>query len=171
MTAALGRKLEPETVTVEPGNPDVGVMVMAGTVAVNGVDAVVAPARAETVWAPDAADGTVNEAVKAPVPLVVTVAGLVTWLAPSNATLTKVLAAKFVPVTVRDVPAGPEVGEAVTEDSGLTVKGAESVAVPPVADTVWLPAVDPDGTANVAVKPPEELAVTVAGVVVIRTLS
>ena len=47
----------------------------------------------------------------------------------------------------------------------VTVKGAELVEDPLVAETVWVPGVE-DGTVKVAEKAPEGLVVTVAGVVV-----
>ena len=168
VTVLLGLKLVPVTVTVVPAKPEAGLAVTEGVVAVNGVVAVAAPLLADIVCAPAAAvDGTKIAAEKPPEALVVIDAGVVTKLVPSSATLANVLAGKFVPVTVTVVPIGPEVGEMVREAFGLMVNGAESVEVPPVADIVCAPAAAADGIENVALKPPDELAVTVAGVVVI----
>ena len=63
------------------------------------------------------------------------------------------------------VPAGPDVGLRVMEGVGVTVKVALSVAAPLVALTVAWPISADAGTAKVALKLPEELAMTGDGLV------
>lgn len=77
VTALLGLKLEPVTVTVVPGKPETGLVVTEGVVAVNAAVAVAAPLLADIVCAPEAVDGTTIVVVKPPAALVVTEAGLV----------------------------------------------------------------------------------------------
>lgn len=163
----LGLKLEPVTVTAAPGEPEDGLVAKEGVTAVNVAVAVASPLLTNIVCEPPVVDATTIVAVNPPVALVVADIGLVTWSAPSKATRAKVLAGKFVPVMVTVVPIGPEDGDIVMEAFGLTVKGAESVKVPPVADIVCAPAAALEGTENLALKPPDELAVTLAGVVTI----
>ena len=84
---------------------------------------------------------------------------------PSNATLTNLLAGKLAPVTVIEVPTGPDTWLRAIEASGATVNGAESVPVPAAAAIVWAPAADA-GTVMAVEKVPVLVVVTVAGVVV-----
>lgn len=69
------------------------------------------------------------------------------------------------PVTVVTVPVGPDVGLRLIDAAGVTVNAAVELAVPLVARTVACPVPD-EGTANVAVKAPAGLDVTVVGFVV-----
>jgi hypothetical protein len=65
---------------------------------------------AVTVWAPRPEDGTMNVAVKAPAPFVVTTVGVVACVAPLNVKVITEVLAKPVPVTITLVPTGPEAG-------------------------------------------------------------
>ena len=59
--------------------------------------------------------------MKLPVEVVVTVVGVVVRFVPSNFTVIAELAAKLLPVTVTDVPAGPLVGFSVIVATGVVV--------------------------------------------------
>jgi hypothetical protein len=90
----------------------------------------------------------------------------------SNFTVMLLLAVNPEPKSDTEVLTAPEAGESVMVADGFTVKVAEPVMVPSAADTVWLPAVAPGGTANVvALIKPDAVAVTVAGFVVTVVLS
>lgn len=69
------------------------------------------------------------------------------------------------PVIVTTVPVGPDAGLRLIDAAGVTVNPAVELAAPLVARTVVDPVPD-EGTANVAVNPPEALDVTIAGFVV-----
>jgi hypothetical protein len=79
-----------------------------------------------------------------------------------------VLTENPVPVTVTEVPTGPEVGDRVIAGV-VTVKVADAVfELASVAVTVWAPAVE-EGTTKVAEKAPKADVVTVVGEVVCAT--
>lgn len=73
-------------------------------------------------------------AMKLPVVEDVTVVGVVTIL-PSSLMVMVALGAKFTPLIVTTVPAGPDVGERVMADA-TTVKVALAVFMSSCADTV-----------------------------------
>ena len=94
------------------------VVVVEPCVTVNVVEAVLLLASvAATVFDPGAVEGTVKVLVKLPVELVVAVP----WDTELNVTVVAELAAKPLPVTVADVPTGPDVGFTETEDETVSV--------------------------------------------------
>lgn len=93
---------------------------------VNVAVAVLVPTVAEIEWLPVAMLGIVIVAVKAPVEVVVMLAGLVAIALPSSFMVTAILASKLLPVTVTAVPIKPLVGERVIDVAPCTV----NVAVP-----------------------------------------
>lgn len=104
-------------------------------------------------------------ALKLPVESETTLEGVVSNWTLSYVMVMAELAAKPVPLTVTDVPAGPELGLRVIEgvcEGVVTVKVALAVAAPPVAVTVFAPAVADDGTLKEVVKDPVEVEVTLA---------
>jgi hypothetical protein len=110
--------------------------------------------------------GTANVAVKPPESSEVIVAGVVVTGVPLYVIVIAELAAKLEPVTVMEVPVGPELGLRVAEGARPTVKVAVALVDPLEAHTVEGPAVDDEGTVKVAEKVPVEVLVMVAGVVV-----
>jgi hypothetical protein len=118
-----------------------------------------------------AALGTVIVAEKVPELLAIIVAGVVATVFESNFIATLAFAVKPDPATVTVLPVAPEVGDNVTLAVEDTLMIADPVMVPSVADTVWLPAVVPEGIAKVALKVPDELVVMVAGFVATVLLS
>lgn len=117
----LGAKPEPVTVTVVPTAPVVGLRDAVGTVIVKVAEAGLPFASvARTVLAPEPEPaGTVNEAENVPVALVV----VVVTVLPAKVIVIAEFSEKPEPVTVTDVPLGPEVGFRDIV-GGLTVKVA-----------------------------------------------
>jgi hypothetical protein len=141
----------PDTVTVEPTFPLVGLSVMAG-ITVNEADpdlelaSVIMTVLAPAVWV-----GTVNVAAgNEPVASVVVVPLRVT-AEPANVAVIVLEPVQPVPETVTVEPTFPLAGLRVID--GLTVKVAVGELVPSVAWTVWLPYTDA-GTVNVAENEP-----------------
>ena len=64
------------------------------------------------------------------------------------------------------MPVGPDTGKSEIEGGDTTVKVAVAAAEPLLALTVLAPIFEEVGTANVALKAPEEVVVTEAGKVV-----
>ena len=64
------------------------------------------------------------------------------------------------------MPVGPDAGESEIEGGDTTAKVAVAAAEPLLALTVLAPIFEEVGTANVALKAPEEVVVTEAGTVV-----
>ena len=95
---------------------------LACTVLAPAIEAVVEPA------------GTMKDALKEPVPSVVTGVGVVATAEPANVMVTVEEAAKPEPETVTVVPTGPEDGLKAID--WLTVNVAESELAPSVAWTV-----------------------------------
>jgi hypothetical protein len=116
--------------------------------------------------------GIVIAAENVPDPVVVMLDGVVAIVVVSNFIVTLLLAVNPDPETETEVLTPPEVGDSVMVADGFTVKVAEPVIVPSVADTVWLPADTPEGTAKVAaLNTPDATVVIVAGLVVTVVLS
>ena len=92
------------------------------------------PSVTVTVWSTPAVapDGTVNEALNEPAESEVIVAGIVVIVVPSKASIIVEPAWKPAPVTVTEVPAGPDGGLNVRV--GATPKEAVAVFVPSVAE-------------------------------------
>lgn len=159
---------EPETVTELPAAPEVGlnVTVVTDEITLNVADAVAVLSVADTVRLPvDALVGTTKVTLlNAPDDDVVTVAGLVVTVAPSNLIVIVLLPPKPEPDTVTVLPTRPEVGDNVIV--APTVKVAVVVFIPSSAVTVWLPALVLADTVNVPLKLPELLDVIVVGLVV-----
>lgn len=163
----LAAKPVPVTVTWVPGVPEDGFSVREGAT-VNALCALPAPSSlAATVCNPAVDGGALNVAVKSPDESEVTVDGVVVTCAPPYVIVIAEEGAKFVPETVTCMPTGPDAGDRVMEggDWAITVNDAEDEVLPATALTVPTPATAEDGTANVALNAPEELAVTVAGLV------
>src|SRR3972149_3849287 len=167
-TLELGVKPLPLTVTWSPTKPDVGVMVIPDIVKV-ALAKLPEASWAFTVWLPSVTAGTVKVAVKLPVALVVTNAGLVVTVTSSNLMVTFELGVKPLPLTLTVAPTRPEVGVMVIFCTVVKVAVA-FLAAASWAFTVWTPLVLA-GTLKVAVKLPLVLVVTDAGLVVTVTAS
>ena len=167
--AEFGAKLVPFTITVLPGDPEVGVKLMEETavtskeaVAERGVPLTVVDAL--TVCMVTVDWGTANVAVKVPVTEAVIAAGFVVTGLPSKVIVTLEPAGKFEPETLTEEATAPEVG--LNEmDGTITVNPAVVEVVPLVALTRPCPAAADAGTENVALKLPSVLLVTVGGAV------
>ena len=81
-----------------------------GLFTVKVLEAVLVPSVAETVCPPEDEDGTIKEEENPPALLLVIEDGVVVITVPSYRIVIAVFARKFVPVTVTEVPTGPEVG-------------------------------------------------------------
>jgi hypothetical protein len=142
MPVAPAAKPEPETVTVVPGGPLVGDMLIDGVGTVNVAEASTGPPDGTSAlmkYVPAGTSGVVRVAVKAPVADAVTDAdGSPASNAPllllSNQTMPVAPAAKPEPETVTVVPGGPLVG--LRDIAGVTVNvTAGAVLTPSVALT------------------------------------
>jgi hypothetical protein len=168
VTAVVGAKPVPVTATGVPTGPDVELSIMVGVnvdVTVNVFEGELVPSVPITVWSPVEEDeGTLKVAVKNPAAVLVTVLGVVAIAFPSNLIVIVELPSKPAPVTITEVPAGPEDGlSAMTGVSkDVTVNVFEAELLPWVALTVWSPVEDDKDTKKVALNPPLEVDVTVA---------
>lgn len=116
--------------------------------------------------------GIVIVAENVPEAPAVMLAGVVAIVVVSNFIVTLPLAVKPDPEIVTEEPAAPEVGVNVTVADPDTLKIADPVIVPSVADTVWLPPAALEGITKVTLpNVPDELVVIVAGEVVTVVLS
>lgn len=100
-----------------------------------------------------------------PEDVVVTLEGEVVSIVESNLTVIVLTALKPEPETVTTVVGEPLLGDRVIDGDVVTLNIADAVLAPPVAVTVWLPAVT-FGIAKEAEKLPESVVVIVKGVVV-----
>jgi hypothetical protein len=167
LNVLLGVKLVPDNVTVVPLGPDAGDSVIAEAT-VNDVVALLEPSVALTGNVPrSVSDGTLNVTPeKPPVELVLAAAGVVvTDLEPKlNVTLLVADGRKLFPDTVIVWPTLPVDDDSVIVGTVPIVNGAIGALLPSDA-LMLLSALAVDGTTNVAVNPPVELAVIAAGVV------
>jgi hypothetical protein len=124
----------PDTVTVIPTLPLVGLKVIAGLTVNVAVAALALASVAVTVLPPLTAAGTVKVQLKDPKASVVTVEGTVTIVVLTNFTVTVLEAAKPDPDTVTVEPTIPEDGLKLIDC--VTVKVAEPELTPSLAPTV-----------------------------------
>jgi len=148
----------PETVTVDPTWPFIGLTVIFGLVTVNFPVACCPPTSVAFTVVPEVPLGTEKVQLKAPVPLVVNdplvQAEIVT---PSNTSLTALVTENPVPATVTVAPIGPWPG--VTVIAGVvTVNEPVATALLTSFAVTVVPEV-PVGTANVQLNDPVPLAV------------
>jgi hypothetical protein len=116
--------------------------------------------------------GTKNFVTNVPVGLITTFSGEVATVILPNLMVACVFLVKLEPVIVTSVPVKPLVGDSVITGPRLTLKVADALLpAASVADIVWLPAVAVLGIVAVAENAPDELVVTVGGVVTSVVLS
>jgi hypothetical protein len=119
----------PDTVTVDPTGPRVGLSVIAGVVTANVAAAVWPPASVAVTVVPDVPPGTANVQLNAPVPPVVSEpvvhAAIVTESKTSECS--GVETEKPVPDTVTVDPTGPWVGFTVIAGLAVTVNVTETI--------------------------------------------
>src|SRR5216683_811868 len=136
-------KFAPATVTAVPTSPEVGdkLLIDGGGIIVNTIPLLACPFTVTTtlpVAAPAGTGTTIEVALQlvgvAATPLNETV--LVPWVAP-----------KFAPATVTTVPTSPEVGDKLLIDGGTVTVNVIPLLFTPLACTITLPVVAPDGTA------------------------
>ena len=147
VTGTLAANPDPDTVSVEPTLPLVGLRTIA-RVTVKGVVSMLRPSEAVTVWMPATPEGTVKVVENEPEGDVIIEGGDVTCGTPSNCIVIGEEAAKPDPDTMIGFPAGPIVGLRLMD--GLTNKSYEPwLELVSVITTTCLPALEA-GIVNVA---------------------
>ena len=122
----------PDTVTVAPTGPWLGVTVILGIVTVNVPVAVWPPTSVAVTVVPDVPLGTLKVQLNAPFPLVVSEPDVqLVIVFPSNTSPTVLSSENPVPATVTVAPTGPWFGVTVITGAALTTSVNEADAVPP----------------------------------------
>ncbi len=139
VTAVAPVKLVPVITTLEPGSPLAGENAVTPGAVVKSIALVAVPAELDTVIRPVVApEGTVA---------VIRVEELTVNWADTPLNVTEVMAVKFVPLIVTEVPGAPEVGvKDVMVGVRVTMKSLALVPVPLPVVTVILPVSAPVGT-------------------------
>lgn len=154
VSAADTEKPVPDTFTVAPTGPVVGLSVIAGVVTMNFPVAVWPPTSVAFTVVPDVPLGTLNAQLNAPVPLVVRepLVQLEIVFVSNTSDVSAIDTEKPVPDTVTTAPIGPDVG--LTVIAGVVTANVPLAVEPPVPVAFTVVPEVPLGTLNVQLNAP-----------------